>query len=55
MILRGERLYEESMAETRQAIDRAMMEFDRALKKQDRGEIKKAREKLEAFLNDLER
>ena len=55
VILRGERLYEESMAETRQAIDRAMMEFDRALKKQDRSEIKKAREKLEAFLNDLER
>ena len=54
VILRGERLYEESMAQTRQAIDRAMMEFDRALKKQDRSEIKKAREKLEAFLNEIE-
>lgn len=54
VILRGERLYEESVAEIRQAIDRAMMEFDRALKKQDRGEIRKAREKLEQFLNEIE-
>ena len=55
VILRGERLYEESTGDDRRAIDRAMMEFDRALKKQDRGEIKKAREKLESFLNDMER
>ena len=54
VILRGERLYEESVGEIRQSIDRAMMEFDRALKKQDRAEIRRAREKLESFLNDLE-
>ena len=54
VILRGERLYEESVAEKRMAIDRAMMEFDRALKKQDRAEIRQAREKLEKFLNDME-
>ena len=54
LILRGERLYEESVAEKRMAIDRAMMEFDRALKKQDRAEIRQAREKLEKFLNDME-
>ena len=53
-LLRGERLYEESVGEIRQSIDRAMMEFDRALKKQDRAEIRRAREKLESFLNDLE-
>ena len=54
VILRGERLYEESVGEIRQSIDRAMMEFDRALKKQDRAEIRRAREKLESFLNHLE-
>lgn len=54
ILLRGERLYEESISEQRMAIDRAMMEFDQALKKQDRTEIEKARKKLDAFLNDIE-
>ena len=54
VLLRGERLYEESMAETRMAIDRAVMEFERALKKQDRAEIERARNKLEKFLNEIE-
>lgn len=38
----------------RMAIDRAMMEFDRALKKQNRTEIDRAREKLDKFLNEME-
>ena len=54
ILLRGERLYEESIAEQRMAIDRAMMAFDQALKKQDRTEIERARKKLDAFLNDIE-
>ena len=54
VLLRGERLYEESTGDTRTQIDRAMIEFDRALKKQDRTEIERAREKLEKFLNELE-
>ena len=54
VLLRGERLYEESTGDRRQAIDQAMMEFDRALKKQDRAEIQRAREKLEKFLNETE-
>ena len=54
ILLRGERLYEESTGDTRTQIDRAMMEFDRALKKQDRTEIERARAKLEKFLNELE-
>ena len=54
VLLRGERLYEEATGENRRAIDRAMMEFDRALKKQDRTEIERAREKLEKFLDDME-
>lgn len=54
ILLRGERLYEEATGDTRQVIDRAMMEFDRALKKQDRIEIARAREKLEKLLNEIE-
>ena len=53
-LFRGERLYEEATGDTRIAIDRAMMEFDRALKKQDRTEIERAREKLNKFLDELE-
>ena len=54
VLLRGERLYEEATGELRRAIDRAMMEFDRALKKQDRTEIERARKKLEQFLDEAE-
>ena len=54
VLLRGERLYEEATGQTRTAIDRAMMDFDRALKKQDRTEIERAREKLTQFLDETE-
>jgi molecular chaperone HscC len=54
LLLRGERMYEESTADARQAIDRAVMEFERALKRKDNAEIERAREKLEQFLNDME-
>ena len=54
VILRGERMYEESTAEAREAIDRAMLDFDRALKRQDRTEIDRARTKLEQFLDEME-
>ena len=54
VLLRGERLYEEATGETRMAIDRSMLEFDRALKKQDRTEIERAREKLNKFLDEME-
>ena len=54
LLLRGERMYEESTADARAAIDRAMLDFDRALKRQDRSEIDRAREKLERFLDEME-
>ena len=47
-------MYEESTADTRQAIDRAVMEFEGTLKRRDNSEIARARLKLEQFLNDLE-
>ena len=54
ILLRGERLYEEAIGEARMAINRAVMEFERALKKQDRAGIRRAREALERFLNEVE-
>ena len=54
VLLRGERLYEEAIGQDRGAINRAMMEFDRALKSQDRSKIRIAREKLEKFLDEME-
>lgn len=54
VLLRGERLYEEASGEKRRSIDHAMMEFDWALKKQDRAEIERAREKLDKFLTEME-
>ena len=54
LLLRGERLYEESMSEDRTKIDRAMMEFERVLKKKDRSAIERGRQKLESILNDIE-
>ena len=54
VILRGERMYEESTADARMAIDRAGMDFERALKRRDRGEIDRARTKLERFLDEME-
>ena len=54
VLLRGERLYEEATGEMRRAIDQAMMEFDRVLKKQDRTEIQRARKKLDKFFDEME-
>ena len=54
LLLRGERMYEEATADVRMAIDRAVMDFERALKRRDRGEIDRARTKLERFLDEME-
>ena len=53
-ILRGERLYEESTADDRTAIDRGLMEFERVLNRQDRTEIERARKKLAKLLDEIE-
>jgi len=53
-LLRGERLYEESSGDLRERIDKAMMEFEGVLRKQDRNEIDKARETLTKFLDTIE-
>ena len=53
-LLRGERLYEESTGERREAINAAMLEFDRTLSRQDFYEIEVARERLRQFLDGIE-
>ena len=53
-LLRGERLYEEASGLERSAIDRAIMEFERVLSRQDRTEIEKARKRLTKLLDEIE-
>ena len=53
-LLRGERLYEESMGDAREAVGRAMMEFERLLSRQDRGEIERGRRELSRLLDRIE-
>ena len=54
LLLRGERLYEESLSADREAINRAIMEFERVLERQDRSEIARARKELTVFLDQIE-
>ena len=54
LLLRGERLYEEAVSETRPWLDRAITEFEQVLKKKDRLRIQRAREKLRAILDEIE-
>ena len=54
LMLRGERLYEESTGEVREAINRALMTFERVLERQDRLEIERARKVLAKVLDDAE-
>ncbi len=52
-LLRGERLYEETPGK-RSIIDRAIMEFEQVLARQDRTEIEKARKQLTRVLDEIE-
>ena len=54
LLLRGERMYEEATADARMAIDRAVMDFERALNRRDRKEMERARTRLEHFLDEME-
>ena len=53
-LLRGERVYEESTGWEREAVNRAMMQFERVLAKQDRKEIERARKELNKLLDSIE-
>lgn len=52
VLLRAERLYEESLGERRKKLDRYMIAFEAALNKGDHDEIMNAREELNAVLEE---
>ncbi len=54
VLLRAERLYEESLGDRRKKLDRYITAFEAALKKGDHDEIMDAREALSALLEDDE-
>ncbi len=54
VLLRAERMYEESLGDRRQIIDRYLTAFDAALKRGDHDEIREAREDLVGILEDDE-
>lgn len=54
VLLRAERMYEESLGDRRQMIDRYLTAFDAALKRGDHDEIREAREALNEILEDDE-
>ena len=53
-LLRAERLYEESLGDDRVIIDRAIMDFEKALDRQDRTEIDQARKTITEMLDRME-
>lgn len=52
VLLRAERMYEESLGERRQKLDHYITKFEAALKKGDHDEIQDAREELNALISD---
>ncbi len=54
VLLRAERMYEESLGDRRQIIDRYLTAFEAALKRGDHDEIREAREDLIGILEDDE-
>lgn len=54
LLAHGERLYESSRGERRELIAQVMAEFDRVLDRQQPVEIKKARDRLEEILKQLD-
>ena len=55
LLLKGERLYEESVGDKRQYIEYELQLFERALHTHDAAKIAPARERLEAFLKAMEK
>jgi molecular chaperone HscC len=54
LLLRGERLYEETLSADRQRIDYELQNFEHALKTQDRTIIDEARSRFKKFLDEYE-
>ncbi len=54
LLLRGERIYEESLGDKRLYIENALHKFEKALDTYDSGRIEEAKEEFKKFLEELE-
>ena len=54
LILRGDRMYEESTGDTRRLIESKLQEFEGVLDKQNKADIEEARNNLKDFLDSIE-
>lgn len=54
LLLRGERIYEESLGEKRQYVEAALHKYEKALSTYDAGLIAEAKEEFKKFLEELE-
>lgn len=54
LLLRGERIYEESVGEKRQAVEHAIYQFEKALNTYDSGKIEAAKKEFQALLDDID-
>ncbi len=54
LLLRGERVYEESLGDDRLLVERAIRKFERALNTYDQGLIEEAKEEFKKFLEMME-
>lgn len=54
LLLRGERIYEESLGDTRTLVENELHNFEAALSTYDTGRIEQAKKKLKKLLDDIE-
>lgn len=54
LLLRGERIYEESVGEKRHAVEHAIYQFEKALNTYDSGKIEAAKKEFQALLDDID-
>lgn len=54
LLLRGERIYEESLGDKRQIVERAIHQYEQALNTYDSAEIERAKEEFRKVLEELE-
>lgn len=54
LLLRGERVYEESIGEKRHAVEHALYQFEKALNTYNPAKIEEAKEEFQALLDDID-
>ena len=54
LLLKGERLYEESLGSKRMYVEEALRKYERALNSYDSGLIEQAKKELKKFINEIE-